>query len=129
MKAMIKNKLKLLMFITTLSFSHNAFSGVLYCSETNLGGFKFKKGKYSLARFNPIRFKVNLNKLNRTISMEKKNYSCKEEDKNIFSCHLDYSTFNLNSKNGKFIKFEGIANLTKYGNDDITVSYGTCVEF
>lgn len=121
--------MKLLILIITLSFSQSSFSDVLFCSETSLAGFDFKEGKYSISRFNPIRFKVKLNQLNKTINMEKKTYSCKESDENIYSCNKDYSAFNLNIKNGKFTKFEGIADLTKYGTDSITVSYGTCVEF
>lgn len=118
---------------------------VYYCAEIDSNGFSYDKKSESYERTaaKPIRFKMKFDRASNSmelvidnlppeapIELRRPKYSCGYlgGSPEIVTCMVGLSHFDFNTKNGRFVHFQGGLSILFHGYP-IYTSYGKCDKF
>ena len=110
---------------------------VYYCAEIDGNGFYYdkKSGSYEPSRFDPIRFKMKLDRTSNLLELaegdRRRRYTCTipyPSTPEEMSCYQGLYHFNFNTKSGRFVYSRALGYIDG-DEDSISVSYGTCDKF
>jgi len=128
-------KFKKILILLIISFSLNAYSsysGVYYCSEENIIGFK-PTNRFKTTLFNEARFKVKIDYENQAVYSSEFYLEgldeCKVNEYSSILCISNYgNSFSFNPVSRYFVRSYHFADDEK-PEDSIAVGYGTCEKF